>query len=390
MDLPEPVSRSLQEPLPERPFKGEVGFKGDPNAQIAIVGEAPGQEENRQKLPFVGSSGKELDRMLDDSGIDPNSCYFTNFLKIRPPNNKLAAFAVKIKEARDAYKEFRPILASQFPQFDWPQTYAWPKMGQSGYLHPAFLAYLPRLKQELEAVQANVVVPVGNAGMMALLGLWGISKYRGTVAESTLLPGQKVIPTFHPAAILRQWENRVIVLKDFEKVKREAQFPEIVRPHREIWVDPTLEDIRYFKEHYINRSDLLSFDIETGMNQITCIGFAPDAHRALVIPFVDKRNENLSYWSSKEDEVAAWKEVKDILESNIPKLAQNGLYDISWLWWKMGIRTVNYTHDTMLLHHSLQPELPKGLGFLGSIYTDEASWKQLRPKNATSNKRDDE
>ena len=65
------------------------------------------------------------------------------------------------------------------------------------------------------------------------------------------------------------------------------------------------------------------------------------------------------------------------------KLFQNGLYDIAFLWRAYGIKVMNASEDTMLLHHALQPEALKGLGFLGSVYTDEGAWKQMREKVAT-------
>ncbi len=61
----------------------------------------------------------------------------------------------------------------------------------------------------------------------------------------------------------------------------------------------------------------------------------------------------------------------------MPKVFQNGMYDMQYLW-SMGLTVVNPRHDTMLLHHSLVPEMLKGLGFLGSIYTSEPAWKLMR------------
>jgi hypothetical protein len=70
-----------------------------------------------------------------------------------------------------------------------------------------------------------------------------------------------------------------------------------------------------------------------------------------------------------------------VLNSDQPKIAQNGLYDLNILWRSYGITVRNFEEDTMLLHHALQPESEKGLGFLGSVYTDEASWKMMRTKS---------
>jgi len=78
-----------------------------------------------------------------------------------------------------------------------------------------------------------------------------------------------------------------------------------------------------------------------------------------------------------------------VLNSDRPKSAQNGLYDLSFLWRSYGIAVKNYQHDTMLLHHALQPESEKSLGFLGSLYTNEASWKLMRQRGKTTIKRDE-
>ena len=64
-------------------------------------------------------------------------------------------------------------------------------------------------------------------------------------------------------------------------------------------------------------------------------------------------------------------------DSTIPKLFQNGIYDIAFLWRSMKVKVIGAQHDTMLLMHSLQPESLKSLGYIGSLYVDECAWKQL-------------
>jgi DNA polymerase I-like protein with 3'-5' exonuclease and polymerase domains len=82
--------------------------------------------------------------------------------------------------------------------------------------------------------------------------------------------------------------------------------------------------------------------------------------------------------------VKCWRIVRRILENpRTPKLFQNGMYDIAFLWRAYGIKTVNAAEDTMLLQHAIQPEALKGLGYLGSIYSDEGSWKHMRKKDET-------
>jgi DNA polymerase I-like protein with 3'-5' exonuclease and polymerase domains len=80
--------------------------------------------------------------------------------------------------------------------------------------------------------------------------------------------------------------------------------------------------------------------------------------------------------------------VEALLASAIPKVFQNGVYDLQYLL-RMGLTVNNCAHDTMLLHHSLFPEMKKGLGFLASIYSSEASWKLMRHEKADTVKRDE-
>jgi DNA polymerase I-like protein with 3'-5' exonuclease and polymerase domains len=156
--------------------------------------------------------------------------------------------------------------------------------------------------------------------------------------------------------------------------------PEYYRPTRELWLYPTLEDLTKWGAA-LGDTDLISFDIETRNKQITCIGFSPHAGLAMCLPFWSQTTPGGSYWTNYTEEVHAWKWVREILTNDTPKVAQNGLYDIQYLWRKMHIPVLNYAHDTMLAHHAVQPEVPKSLDFLASIYTNEPSWKSMRSEH---------
>lgn len=125
----------------------------------------------------------------------------------------------------------------------------------------------------------------------------------------------------------------------------------------------------------------LSLDIETipVAKQITCVGFGIGTSLAYVFPFTNKETPSGNYWEDAKDEIHAWWIIKEICKNpKIEKVLQNGLYDIQWLWRLCNIPVYGFRDDTMILHHCLYPELPKGLGFLGSIYTNESSWKLMR------------
>ena len=331
--------------------------------KIAIVGEAWGEEEERQRTPFVGYSGQELTRMLFEAGIHRSECFLTNVFNIHPPGNKVEFFCGPKDQAIPGY----------------------PALIKGKYVRSDFIPELERLGGELVSVNPNVIIALGNTAMWALLGRTSISKFRGTTdISTTTVRGFKVLPTYHPAAVTRQWELRPTTILDLMKAAREAEYPEIRRPKREIWIEPTLEDIYDFRKRYIVGCKILSVDIETAGDQITCIGFAPGPTVGIVVPILDSRTKTRSYWPTVELEHAVWTFINSILEDKrIRKLFQNGLYDIAFLWRAYGIRVMGAEHDTMLLHHALQPESLKGLGFLGSIYSDEQSWKSMRTKTTT-------
>lgn len=203
-----------------------------------------------------------------------------------------------------------------------------------------------------------------------------------------ILPPLKVLPTYHPSYLFKVWSHRPVVLADLMKAKHEAMFPEIRRPARRVLVNPTLtEVIDWCVEVLRNPPRHLSVDIETATGSITMIGFARSRDNAIVVPFFDRARGG-NYWSDEECELCARHWVQRLLESDIPKLGQNFLYDIQYLL-REGYSLRAFTDDTMLLHHSLYPEMRKGLGFLGSIYTSEPAWKLMRGSKVEELKRDE-
>jgi len=337
---------------------------GPKDAKIAFVGEAWGQQEALIGKPFQGYSGQELSRMLQEAGITRRDCFFTNVFALQPMNNDIGDLCGT-----------KAATASPYPALG--------KLGQ--YMRPEFQPELDRLKEELEAVRPNLVVALGATACWALLHTKGIGSLRGTVATAALLP-VKVLPTYHPAAVLRNWAWRPITIADLMKAKRESEFPEIRRPQRFILVNPTLAECEAWVEEHLR--DECACDIETKFGTIEMIGFSASPTHAMVVPFYDA-NARKSYWPSPAAEKDVRKFVQKILGNpKIIKIFQNGLYDLQYLI-KEGFRPKGCLHDTMLYHHALYPELQKGLGFLGSVYTSEPAWKMMRGKKITEFKKDD-
>lgn len=341
-------------------------------ARIAFVGEAPGEREEQFGVPLVGASGQEFDAMLADAGITRTDCLVTNVFRVRPRDNVLAEFGVERDSASPASLALGPMTSN-------------PTL----FVTDELLPDLDRLWTELEQSNTNVIVPLGSTACWALgLGL-GITTLRGTVHR---WGDYKVLPTFHPAYVMRQWNHRTIAVQDFIKADREAAYPDTRYDNAELWIEPTLADLHDFASRFLDGAERIAVDVETKRGEITCLGFAPSADRAIVVPFrLDPLGAGVctdNYWPDALSERAAWRWVERIAKGPAVKVMQNGMYDIQYFI-RHGIQLRNFTEDTMLMHHSLYSELPKDLGFLGSIYCNHGAWKLLAGRYKDDLKKDD-
>lgn len=325
--------------------------------RIAFVGEAPGETEVEKGIPLVGASGRVFNAMMRTANLDRKEFLITNVFDEKIPDNNIKNWCAPLDEAKaGGFNDLPPI-------------------GSNGYLRPEYRHHLDRLVNELDDVRPSVVVPLGGTALWAFTGDAGISSQRGSIQPAKFLrPGIKLLPTFHPAFVIHTWKFFSVVTADFIRANKEGFFRDIRLPSRELLIEPTVQEIRDYMPRLLS-SDLLSVDIETGWGQVTNLGFAPDREHAINIPFVDIRKPTKSFYSVGE-EVEVWKLVKEVMESDVPKLGQNfGGYDAFWFIDKMGIAPRNYLHDTRLMHHNLYPELPKNLEFMGGSYTEQGAWK---------------
>lgn len=149
---------------------------GTPFAPVMLIGEAPGAEEERTGIPFVGRSGKLLMKMLGDIGIyREKNLYITNTLKCRPPQNRNP----KANETNSC-KDF--------------------------------------LDRQIKAHNPKVIVTVGNFATKYFLGKQvAITKVHGNFFD---IDGKKIFPVFHPAALLRQQRLKPLAVEDFNILKQ--------------------------------------------------------------------------------------------------------------------------------------------------------------------------
>lgn len=148
---------------------------GDTNAKLIFVGEAPGYDEDLQGLPFVGQAGKLLTKMIESIGLSRDSVYICNVLKCRPPENRSPQ-----SEEISACKDY--------------------------------------LLRQIEIISPKIIVPLGKYAALALLGTdEPITKIRGKDYD---YKGIRLIPTFHPAYLLRNPNSKRQVWEDLKKIRR--------------------------------------------------------------------------------------------------------------------------------------------------------------------------
>jgi uracil-DNA glycosylase family protein len=160
---------------------------GDPHARVMLVGEQPGDEEDRKGLPFVGPAGRLLDRALEAAGVDREHLYVTNAVK----HFKWQARGKRRLHKTPAQREI-------------DACHQW-------------------IEGEIAAVKPHVIVALGATAAKALIGpQFKVSVQRGQFVESPLAP--YVFATFHPSALLR--------LKEEEE--KEAAFEQLVKDLKQI------------------------------------------------------------------------------------------------------------------------------------------------------------
>lgn len=342
------------------------------NNEICFVGDFPTKEEALFGFPFEGGYGRLLTEMCLIAKIIPRECAMTNVFQDPMPGGRINAICTKKKEATERAK----LLG-------W-ESYHLPAVGQAIYIDAYRSLELLRLRNELLEYRPNLVVALGPTALWALCGTAKIGKYRGTVIESTLVPGLKVLPTYHPRTILGEYSKKPVAVADLMKARREKDFPEIEKVERWIYIAECAEDIFRFHKNYLTKAELVSIDIETLNSEfISFIGFSADPKYALVIPFIKsisgKRGTFSAYWPTLEEEIEIWEIVAELIDSCSCILGQNFLYDIQFFI-KHLIWPFTYSEDTMLLQHARYIELEKSLAFLGSIHTNEVAWKEDRKR----------
>ncbi len=151
-----------------------VPGKGNFDADVIFVGEAPGRNEDIHGEPFVGAAGKRLDMILEDTGIDRKDVYITNIVKCRPPKNRVPS-----RKEEESCNDF--------------------------------------IKQEIEIINPKIICVMGNTAYGTLLDGKEITKNHGKIVEKD---GRKFFVTFHPAATIYNQKLVEELKEDFRKLAK--------------------------------------------------------------------------------------------------------------------------------------------------------------------------
>lgn len=338
--------------------EGWVPPSGPSPVPILLVGEAPGEWEAAKGIPFVGQSGKLLDRLIHRAGADRASFRVANTLCCRPPHNYLAG---------------------------------------APYEQEATNCCAPYLDDEIARCQPKVIVALGLTAFRRLTGLGGLAEHRGFPIKHHV-SGAWVVPTYHPAHLLPGRAHAAadenpqrltgLAILDLRRALEIAERGFALEQAPEFYtLDPTPDEAlrwatRFEADAFAGTVRYLAWDIETPgklravdedlvlpdtegplASQITRIGFCYRRGQALSIPWQPE------YFPA----------IHKILSYPVPHATWNGYgFDIPIIRQHSVPLPDRHIHDGMWAWHLLQSDLPRGLQTAASVYCPEMGpWKHL-------------
>src|SRR6478736_6698811 len=323
------------------------------HAEIAVVAEAPGDREVETGRPLVGVSGSKLWETMRKFGFQRQNLYVTNVSK---------------RQVSFGDDKRNPINKHELEV--WSTLLEWE------------LSQLPNLKY---------ILVLGNMSLHAITRHEGITNWRGSVLQDITLGDTKevgaswtdvasgisrgrnvtVVCTYNPAAVLREPKLELTFTFDIKKLKLVTSNQwTVVMP--EVHINPSYSDAMDYMAKLEKDSDHVAYDIETLGNETACIGLAGSANEAMCINFRGLHEPHFTH----DEEVKIRRRLQLFFKrSHLRMVAQNNMFDSSWLWFKDRIHVPPIYLDTMLAHHCLYPQLPHNLGYLTTQYTTRPFYK---------------
>lgn len=315
------------------------GF-GPLGAKLMILTECPTYKDTQSgKL----STSNELNQLLTDAGINKSHCWLTTVSKYEVPSNA-------------AHKKIPFIIRAKQVGIDISQQ-------------------LSELQNEINGIKPNCILALGSTALWALSGKTKINNFRGSILHGM---GVKFIPTFNPAHLswqaadveFRGYWNRQVILFDIKRARYQSTFPELILPQRILQICKNSYQLAEFRNRYKSHQKM-SVDIEAhGSCLPMCIGLSFSPSHGMTVPLWN--TDGISSIPDS-DLVQCWIILAEMLyEKDI--IGQNFNYDRDKIR-RLGFIIRKCISDTMLKAFAINPELPKGLAFNTSIYTEEPFYK---------------
>jgi uracil-DNA glycosylase family 4 len=308
----------------------------EPNLyRIALIGEAPGEDEENHRRPFVGKSGQFLSHLMRDVGIDRTTCLMGNVCQVRPPGNRIEAFAWEGPEITDG---------------------------------------LAKLTDDIKRFNPHICVLLGGTPLRAASGdKRKVTEWRGSLFQCTLVSspfyGRKCIASLHPAYVLREFSGYPLLKFDLKRARDEGCSPELILPYRELITNADASTLCYIMDTWPT-GQRCSVDIEGGLGGWPCVSISARPTKAYTIVW-SKFNE----WDHGR---VLQSFARLMARRDVPKVLQHSLYDNFVLSYGFGIPITPVVEDVMLKGWEIYSELQKALGVQASIWTREPYYKYQR------------
>lgn len=301
--------------------------QGPEPCDIMIIGEAPGKREDDSGRPFVGKSGKLLERYLGEIGLSRHEVYISNAVHCRPPDNRTPS-----------KKEISTC-------FTW-------------------------LKYEIDHVKPKFILTLGNVPLIALTGEGGIRKKRGKAFDWN---GIVVLPTVHPASILYDPTNEFYFEKDLNRFREIIEFGGI--PYERDIDYKVVDSWARVNEMIEDLVGTVSSDTETDQlypwapgAHIVTVGFGTARHQWIIPVQADAWR---SPWD-REELIEIFERVSDALE-DCYLVGHNWKYDRVWLRVHFGVDWPA-EFDTMLAHYAVDENKRHALDEVSKVECNAPEW----------------
>ncbi len=309
-----------------------IPASGPYGAKLMILGESPYDQKTYYR---------ELDRLLKDAGINKNNCWLSTVSKYPVHFEKKIPFSIRCQ-----------------------------RQGID------ILEQINDLQNEINSIKPNCILALGGTPLWVLAGKdKKIQQFRGSIMHGM---GVKFVPTYNPSHLsfntegseIQGYWNRQIMLFDFKRAKLQSEFPDLRLPNRTLEICRSSHQLAEFRDRY-KHCTKVSVDIEAmGSGLPACIGLAYNKNHGIAVPLW---NVNGISTIPDSDMIQIWIILSEIL-STTDIIGQNFNYDRDKIL-RIGFTIKRLHSDTMYKAFAINPELPKGLAFNTSIYTEEPFYK---------------